>query len=119
MPGRISTRSSPIRRKSGHTRSTHSQAKNRVPSDTDGAAGLAAKATGKWPMNTDSGAEQRFFQVFLDRSVAEPDAKQRAVEVLALDRPARGLRVDHKLRRAPGPVEHDGHTLLRFLDRGQ
>src|SRR4051812_28798393 len=117
MPGLISTRSSPATTKSGQARSTHWQAKKRVPSDTDGAAGLAAKATAKWPMNTDSAAEQRFLEVFLDRLFAEPDAKQAAVEIFAFDRPARGLALDHQLRRAPAPVERDGHALFRLLHR--
>src|SRR3954468_20960643 len=118
MPGLISTRSSPAIRKSGQARSTHWQAKKRVPSDTDGAAGLAAKAIAKWPMNTDSAAEQRFLEVFLDRFVPEPDAKHAEVEVLALDRRAGGLALDHQLRRGPVPVERDGHAFFRLLDRG-
>src|SRR4051812_29504306 len=118
MPGLISTRSTPANTKSGQTRSTHWQAKKRVPRDTDGAAGLAAKATAKWPMNTDSAAEQRFLEVFLDRLVAEPDAKQGAVEVLALDRPAGGLALEHQLRRASVPIERDGHAFFHLLDRG-
>src|SRR3954454_796357 len=117
MPGLISTRSSPATTKSGQARSTHWQAKKSVPRDTDGAAGLAAKATAKWPMNTDSAAEQRFLEVFLDRLFAEPDSKQGAVEVLAVDRPAGRLALDHQLRCGPVPVERDGHALFRLLHR--
>src|SRR5688572_10017910 len=114
MPGRISICSRPISRKNGHSRSTSSQATNSVPSEVPGASGFAAKATAKWPMNI-SAAEQRLPQVLLDRLLAEPDAQQRAIEILALDGRARRLAVHHEQRLVAGPVERDDHAGLRLL----
>src|SRR5688572_12883664 len=102
MPGRMATRSRPMSRNTGQTKSTSSQAMNSVPSDTFGATGLAASATAKWPMNM-LGAEQRLLQVVLHRLVAQPDPEQRAVEILAGDRRAGRLALDHYLRAFAGP----------------
>src|SRR5436190_13437371 len=79
-----------------------------------GSSGEDSNATS----STGSAAEERLLQVVLHRLVAEPDAQQRAVEVLAGDRLAHRRAVDREPRGAAGPVERDGHALLRLLDLG-
>src|SRR6266700_5889245 len=119
FPGSMRTRSMPRRRNSGQIRSTSSHATNSVPRETEGAARLAARATAKWPMNTLARrAEERLLEVLLDRLVPEPDAQQRAVEVLARDRRAGRLAVDAQLRRLAVPAERDEHSFLRLLHLG-
>src|SRR5438309_11011786 len=71
-------RSIPSSTSTGHTASTNTAAKTSVPSDTSGAAFLAANATAKWPMNTSIPLpEQRFL-----KAAGQDDlgAQPRAVE---------------------------------------
>src|SRR4029078_4790430 len=64
-----------------------------------------------------SAAEQRFLEIVLHRVLAEPDAQQRAVEILAGDRLPARLAVDgHDRAGTRLPVEQHGHPLLRFLE---
>src|SRR5215213_4425570 len=123
LPGAMRTVSMPSSTSTGQMRSTSAQAMNRVPSDTEGAARFATKATAKWPINIDSSclarqSQQGFLEILLHRLVAEPDAQQRAVEVLAFDGRPGGFAVDQHLGRLAVPFERDGHSLLRFLDLG-
>src|SRR4051812_28394723 len=52
MPGTIATRSTPISKSVGHSRSTNCAARKRTPSPAVGAYRLAPNATPKWPRNT-------------------------------------------------------------------
>src|SRR5262245_19700150 len=85
-----------------------------TPSSSAAWRGDATSARQRAALNTLRRPEQRLLQIVLHRLVAEPDAQQRAVEILALDRAAGGLAVDHDLRVLAGPVERDAHALLRF-----
>src|SRR5262245_52311499 len=51
VPGMIATRSTPSATSTGHSTSANRPARNSTPSDSRGAARLAARPTAKWPMN--------------------------------------------------------------------
>ena len=51
-PGTMLTRSHPVSRKTGHSKSASVGAANRVPSEVRGATRLAASPRAKCPMNT-------------------------------------------------------------------
>src|SRR5882724_1133887 len=113
-------RSTPRSTKTGQMTSRKAAARTIVPSDALGATFFAANATAKWPMNTSfPPSEQGLFQSFFGRIVAEPDSEQRAVEILAGDRLAPGLAVQHDQRAQCGkPVERDHVALFRRTQCG-
>src|SRR5882672_456025 len=110
-------RSIPSSTKTGQMTSRNAAARTSVPSDTLGAAFLAANATAKWPMNISSSLpEQCFLQADRHRVVPEPDPEQRAVKILAGDRLAPQLAVQHDASpRSRHPVEGDHIALFRRL----
>src|SRR4051794_15869858 len=118
LPGSMRTRSMPSSRNIGQSRSTSSQAMNSVPSETEGAARLAAKATAKWPMNTRSGRpEERFLHVGRDRPFAEPDPQKRGKEIIAGNLLRLDRAVDEQRRAgARRKVQHDRRAFLRLAD---
>src|SRR6267142_1070947 len=77
-------RSTPRSTKTGQMTSRKAAARTIVPSDASGATFFAANATAKWPMNILSSlSEQRFLEAARYRIVAEPDAQECAIEILA------------------------------------
>src|SRR6267142_217094 len=106
-------RSTPRSTKTGQMTSRKAAARTIVPSDALGATFFAANATAKWPMNILSSlSEQRFLEAARYRIVAEPDAQQCAIEILAGDRRALRLAVEEYARSRSGqPVERN-HVAL-------